>query len=454
MKKLLALLLVAMLALTGTLALAEEAAAPVEEAAAPVEEAAAPEFKGLTVTGSVTIDRDGLGNLLKGMGLESIAPVIDAVAAICNEGTETVVVAPDGLEYDLSVKGQSLINMAAAMDEAGITLVSNLIPGHAVTLSVESIMGALLGMVSQATEATDGLDTNGVQIAFGTYMNDFSKAVSAAIVPGDPVAGDYVLDGITFNYAVPVEVDTYAIVNAAQETIYNIFSDETILTFLEGLKDKGINISVDSPEDLNLNFEEVPEVKVNFYMNLDETTGEQNGPTEVEVKISDATGEVMTMGYVLVDGQNVDADFQFLSAGMDVKFVFQPSETGATCSLDYNIDNSLYIGFVSTYDTANDINFDTDLYVMDREKPLVCERATIVMEGQLSAPVSTEGKTVVAIESLMGDESGDAASNLLTDLLTNGLLGNVVGTLSQAMPDEFNAIFGLFMGGDTEQLAG
>ena len=130
MKKMLAMLLAMLLALSCTLALADT-----------VEYQG---FQGLTIQSEYDVNVDALNQLLTGMGMdENAMTAIDAIASILDEAGEKVVVSSQGAQAELLLKDTSLINLVALVGESGITLGSNLVPGYAVRISPADLLRML-----------------------------------------------------------------------------------------------------------------------------------------------------------------------------------------------------------------------------------------------------------------------------------------------------------------------
>ena len=107
MKKMLALLLALMLALTCTMALAETTGIP--------------PILGITVQSENDVDREVLKNALTQMGVdENTLSLIDSVAAVISESAEKVVVAPNGFQYEELLKGTSIFSLVSEFTENGV----------------------------------------------------------------------------------------------------------------------------------------------------------------------------------------------------------------------------------------------------------------------------------------------------------------------------------------------
>ena len=96
----------------------------------------------------------------------------------------------------------------------------------------------------------------------------------------------------------------------------------------------------------------------------------------------------------------------------------------------------MYMGLVMSF---TDNQFAMDVYFMNADKPLVGITVETAEGGERTLSLDTAGKSVLAVEDAMNDQSGQAVQGLLGDLMTNGL-----GTLMQ-LPEVAN-LMGLFSG--------
>ena len=236
MKKMLALLLALMLALTCTMALAETTGIP--------------PILGITVQSENDVDREVLKNALTQMGVdENTLSLIDSVAAVISESAEKVVVAPNGFQYEELLKGTSLFSMVSQFSESGLLAATSLLPNYTFSLSAEEIGQMIQGMAQQA-EGLQALDTEALAKAITGYSNTFIDACVKAVTPGQPEQGDFVLDGISYNVKVPLNVDLAAIIEATNKMTADLFNDETVKSAIETLKGMGVNIEVPESTDI------------------------------------------------------------------------------------------------------------------------------------------------------------------------------------------------------------
>lgn len=446
MKKLLAVLLAMMLALSCTLAMAETAPA-----------ADAEPFPGLTIESEYDVDRDTLKDALTKMGMdETVITLIDTIAAIVDQTGEKVVVANEGFQAELLMKGNSLLNLVGLANEKGLTFGSNLIPNYAVNISFEELGDMIASSLEQAAKEADEndptkyLDMASLTKVVTDYCNDFVQTCTTdGIIPGTPEQGEFEHDGTTYNFKVPMDISLPVMLDAAKELLSNLENDETVQTALLQMALSGVNVNFSDSSQLDeIDPATLPVVKVETYSNMDDN-GNQSGPTLVAVYVV-PVGETTaaTTVYTKVDGKNVKIDAEFVGevANTQVAFVSDrdPQDPfGSNSRMDVYVGD-LYFGCaVVTSSTDESIQFDAYGYLQDTEKPIVTERGTIVMNGALTLGVA-DGATQISLSDLTGKNASDVVGGLMNDLSGGAL--SVLMTAYNAVP-EIGAIVGQLTGG-------
>ena len=451
MKKLLAVLLALMLALSCTLAMAETT-----ETTQATETAAAQPFPGMTIESEYNVDRDTLKTVLVKMGMdEAMITLVDTIAAIVDETGEKVVIANNGFQAEVLMKGNSLVNLVGLINDKGITLGSNLVPNHTLDITFEEL-GAMVYQAiqqAQAEDPTNGLDLVGLQKVVTEYVNDFTMTCSTeALTTGTPEQGEFEYDGNTYNIKVPMEVSLPVVLEATKELIENLQNDETVQTALLQLALNGVNVDLGDTDSLDeIDPATLPVVKVEIYATVDEN-GTQSGPSLVGVYVV-PVGETTpaTTVYTTVDGKNVKVDAQFVSNGDTTDVVFamdcDPNDPfGTNSRLDINAGD-FYTGLaVVTSSNDDSIRFDAYGYLQDTEKPIITESGSIIMNGALTLGVS-DSATKITLADLTGEKAGDVVGSLMSDL--SGSAISILMTAYNSVP-EIGAIIGQIMGGGSD----
>ena len=116
MKKLFALILALLLALSCTSAFAR------------------------TVYTKVTVDREQMGKLLAGFGIpEAQVSMADPILSLVNALGVRVTTVQNGAQVDLDLNGKDALSLGLAMDGEGVGIVSTLFPNYYLTLSNDTI---------------------------------------------------------------------------------------------------------------------------------------------------------------------------------------------------------------------------------------------------------------------------------------------------------------------------
>ena len=274
MKKLLAVLLALVLALSCTLAMAETTEA--------AETADAQPFTGLTIESEYDVDRDTLKDALTKMGTnEAVITIIDTIAAIVDQTGEKVVIANEGFQAEVLMKGNSLLNLVGLANGKSMTFGSNLIPNYTLDISFEELGDMIAGALKQAVkkaekkaeeDPTQYLDMASLSQVVTEYFNDYILTISTeAIIPGTPEQGEFEQDGTTYNTRFPMDISLPVILDATKEFIFNLQNDETVQTALLTLALSGVNVNIEDTSELDeIDPAILPVVKAETYMTLDD----------------------------------------------------------------------------------------------------------------------------------------------------------------------------------------
>jgi hypothetical protein len=441
MKKLLAMLVALVLALSCTAALAEAQA---------TEEAG---FNGLTITSTVDVDRDAVANLLVTFGYdEGEQQVINALAALLDVVEEHTVIADGGVQYELSLNGKEALNLGGTLTPDGISVVSSLIPSYVVKVSIETIGATIARALSDAyveAEAKKEAEESPLNQRMTGYADDFGKVVSGSIAFSDPVEFNYDYEGHQFNYKIPMTVDMRGITAAANDMARKILKDKSVKRMLKQAAKYGVNVNIDEDLEADLfNVDTVPAVDGAMYVNID-SEGNQSDEVLVNVAVTpDGAESPATIVDTLVMGnQNYNVVVQMPQNHIRVVTDVQRDENNYNYRCDMEIAG-MYIGLAGVIVVGDDIQLDVDMYLVDREKPLVCAKTSIVKGGELTISFDESGKTEFYIEEAMGEEGMSAASGLLMDAL-GGVFG-LIQTINEAVPEMStltDSVSGLLMGG-------
>lgn len=411
MKKLLALILVLILALTCATAFAD------------------------TVYTKVIVDRDVVGSLLPAFGVsEEEMGLIDSVLAVLNAMGVNVTTVADGAQIDLDLNGTQVISLGLMMDEAGANIFSTLFPNYCLTISNETIADMIQQMAdNMPTGGSGGMDMSAFTDLFGSYFIRYLEAVSAAATPGEPETVEFETDGYTFDTKVPVTIDIPAILTATDALVDEMLADEAVVTAIQSaMESSGQTFDADA---LKAAYEEwkthMPaEATASFYA------------------ISDNPEVSYIEGDAFLEGKDeASYHYQMMNKGANDGYMgYWDYETGMIISLEY-AEGAMRMDFTMS-DMYFGFDFNTEagkttcgLYFMTSDAPLLKVEVTTAEGGERTLPVDDAGKTTLALEEIMADANSEAAQGLYADVQANGL-GKLMDVAMQALP-ELGSLMGM-----------
>ena len=427
MKKLLALILALMLALGGVAAFAD------------------------TVYTKVTIDPDVAKELLPGFGIpEDQMAMIDPILSLVNALGVKVVTVEDGAEVALDLNGKDALTLGWATDDAGATVVSTLFPNFVLTVSQETINQMMEQFMANMPGAggeggMGGFDFAAMGETLGGHYVKWFQACAAAGKPGDPVPGEYEFYEVSFDTMMPVEVDMPAIKAATQTLLDDLLADPAAMNMMKGMA-QGMAQSSGGDfdgEDFDANFKagfeewmaHFPDTaSAEFY-----TNSEEEGIFYLygESAREDSDEPAVIYDMLFLGQQDMLMNCQTFGEGaMNMTFEMH----GSDMRMDFSMEE-MYFGLGLSFPENE---FDLDIYYMNPDAPLLCVQVKMDEAGERTLSLDADGKTVVAVEDAMSDQSGEVVQGLLGDVMGNGL-GALVGVLSEEAP-EVMSLFGAFSG--------
>ena len=404
MRKLLALTLVLLMALTAVSAAAD------------------------TVYTKVTIDRGQVPTF----GItEEQQGMIDPILALVNALGVKVTTVDDGAQIDLDLNETDLLSLGIAMDDAGLVAASTLFPNYVVTASQETIVQFMEQAAANVPAAGEsGMDPNALMETYGGYFYQWFEACAAAGQPGEPQTVDFETSGYTFDTMVPVTVDMPVIIEATDALVDEILSDEAVVSMLQS-SGSGFN-----SDEFKTGYEafkaNMPnEVKAEYY-----TSGEN---IDIAFIAADAffegQDEAQCHAELLNKGDN-DGYLGFWDYRAEMIIGVEYSAEGFRADYTRGED---YFG-ISFLSEANE--YDFDVYCMNSDAPLVCVKVTTAEGGERTLSMDAAGKNVLAVEGVTGGQ-GDAVQGLLGDIMANGM--GALGVLTEQVP-EIGGLMSMFTG--------
>lgn len=434
MKKLLALLLALIMALSCVGAFAEE---PEAEGIASI-----PEIPDFTVAWESNANIEALTALLPMFGIdEETMGLMQSVLPLLAETCGQIVFANQGLQFDIGIKGQTILTVAGEKVEGGYALASDILPSYVITLADETIEAIIEQFTAQAEEALSGVDMEALIENVTGYAMEFVSACMSAVSFGDAELGEYPFEDLelTFNCRMPVIVDMEAIKGAFEALISEIKSDEAIGGLIDALSGMGLPIDLSEDPEIIL-----PEVTVYAYGNVDEEGNEVEGPTLVTAEAT--VEEVTVLVTVLVEEDGVCVLVEVPSQQTSVSVYFTTDDEGIAVSIAADAMGMQFMENIGV-SIGDEFVITSESYFMDMENPIATETLVFAWGGERDFIVLDENKTAIGLEQIMADEEGEVTGALLADVMSNGL-GNLIAKVSQIMPEEMVALMNMLSGAE------
>ena len=440
MRKMFSILVALVMALSCTLALAEESSSFT--------------LPQMTIVSETTVDAEVLKEVLPMMGIGADqTAMVDAIVALVNASGEKLIIADNGIQFDMTLKGEPVLSLGGALTDEGISIASTLIPSHVIKITKEELQQLLEQLTGSfqinqgegtAENAMAGLDLQALAEKLTGYMTEITTAASGAVTTGTPESGEFTVNGHSFNMRVPMSVDLKVIAEAATQAAKKALEDETVLSALESLKSFGMNIDLDELKknlEAGIPEEDIPGLDAFTYVNVNEK-GETDGVNCIEAQLT-AHGAEDPTAYIVFYQEDSD-----IMLSMDIPdskteiviHVVVGEDGNVTARVDVT-SAGMYVG-VQTITAQN--RETIELYMFNAEKPLLTEVITVEEGGERTLDLEAGEKTVVSLADLT---SGNTAS-LLEDLTQKGVASLMSGIFAQ-VPEAGSLIMQL-MGGMTQ----
>ena len=404
MKKLSAVLLALMLALTCLTATAEEPAVTVE--AQGVSAA-------MTVNAELTVDKEIATPLIQAGGLpEEQLGLIDPLLDLLNALKIRVISADGGLQIDLDVGSQNALSLGVDPTDDALTIGCSLIPNYLLTLPQETLQELTQNIPMPGSGGAAGMDV-AAMADIGTdvnkYLSEFMESFQTCVTPGESEPGVYEFDGLTFNVKTPMDVDEKALAEAVKKLASDILNDEKVAGMI-----KQTNPDFDPAEAMksleeSLSEEHLPEVKVDVYSNIDipeiiytvseATYKDAEEPAYIFTMMNRGGGNVQMVMEMKADGTVI---------GMNV------SEAGVLLSFE---QGGQYFAFSFSMGENNAMSLD--VFAGVKERPLLTLKISMEQGGERTLSMDPEGKTLLSVADLQGEQGQEALSGLQQDLMMN-----------------------------------
>ena len=434
MKKILALLMALVMALGCVSAFAEETQ----------NNEITFELPAITLNAETTIDIAEMEKVLTMFGAvdEDTMAMVKTILPILSVINESVVVADNGVQFDLGLKGQNMLTIACEQTEDGFALATDLLPSYVITVSNETIQQYAEQIAGQMQDAFANVDMEALAEKISEYGVEFVMTAMSAVKPGDSEhVAIYDYDGYQFNTKTDIEVDLKTIVDAAADLIKKVRDDETFKPMFDAMQSAAGTLNLPTDEDLAIDEEKLPDVVCTMYTNTDDEfqATDATSLTYVETAAKDGAQKV-DVAVLVADGVQVTIEDQDGNI-VDVTVYMEDDTVNVTVSLNAQ---GISVSFGEIITMGDPVAIDAFLYFMDGENPLIEEVATVAQGGERTFAVLDENKTIITVEQLLADTEGEIANALMGDLMGNGL-GGLIAKVSEIDPEAVSTIMSLFM---------
>ena len=394
MKKIISLILAAVMMLACLPAVAEESAAAQSASAA----AAA-----TTVNVKLAVDKGELKAVLTQTGtpeeqLASIEPVLDLLNAL----TVKAVIA-DGFQLDLILGETTALSLGGAVNENGLLIGSSMIPSYLINITAEQLQGMMqqfMPMLSGGEGGEGGLDMNAIGESMSQYMGEFMGVFQTAVVPGEAEAGSWEFEGVTFDSKTPLDVDEMALAEGVKKLVNDLLNDEAFKSILASFPNFDAD-EIKKSLDETLSEEHMPEVTVNMYTNSvdgssytvsEATYKDQEAPAYTFAMLSANGGMKMT---ITMEEKGVALVITTAQDGFLLEVIQGEAYIGLRVAISEN-------GFVLTV-------------LSEPEKAAATVTVTIEQGGEMTLSLDPEGKNVVTMEDLQGENAATTSQGMIAE---------------------------------------
>lgn len=435
MKRIVALLLALVMALSATVALAEPAQAPKD---------------GLLLASTVNIDRDKATQLMDELKLDgNTRKLVDSALAVVNAASDRLVIAENGIRYEVFLNEAEVLSFTFGKNDEGVVILSNLIPGYRLVVSndiVDVVTGVhdIVSEIKRAIRTEKKAEAFKAREAMAPYIADFIIDLLSAMRIGEEEKGDFVLQsGKSYNTCMKIGFDRQGVADAMNNTLGKIMQDSLILTVL-------VNVLVTNEDLANsaLVAENLPVIDFALYANLDDQ-GEALSPDKAYVASLTLPGQTEACA-ILELHQSGDSLQALLNipggdgtGGISAAFGYVPYDkgiNGASAELEVSV-NGNYYGDVFTigFDEQKEaLVAENALYILDSEMPLATGHIAISSDAPTLDLSIADGHAIPVESLLFGEESEKLKKTLIGKVVFSGL--SVIGKATKAVPEFANLL--------------
>ena len=346
----------------------------------------------------ITLNKDKLAmvaGMLLGGDAEKMA-LLNQIIDLVNSAEYTVLYDGTNAEAFISAKGEDLASVLMRGDENGLKLYSDLTPGYCFVINGADLAGMMPGKKA---------DMSKIKLA-GAFVGPLMKLVSGIRLGEEEAVNETLLE-TEFTSRTPVNMSLKEIALLGLNTVREVIGNEEIGGMLSGLKEKGLNLSVDQIDEA---------------IRSVEATGDEEMPVLDAGMYKNENNDMVFKVEVTQDGKIVSR-----SVGGKV------GDNGVS---EVQIGNKVYVSFKAGKDGVNilirvkGMEFAIDVVPEQRENGtayiasvsfLNMEILKIELEIQkdvtLTGKLDTEGKKEITIRDFR--QNKELAEEIAKDFLTN-----------------------------------
>ena len=377
---------------------------------------------GFTAENNVEVDKDKVTELLKKSDVPEDALKFSSTYIDVLNGLKTSFIGDDdGLEVKESVYDNDVFTFNMDMNEKGFKAVSSLFPSYVIKGSIETAMENAVTALSEQMETPDMSFAN-------EYVQEFTTALTNACVMSEPKEDMYEVKDLVYDTMVELEIDKEAVIEAEKNFVNQLCEDENFIALYQMSHMFGEAPDLEeviAANDEFMDSETLPDPDLKLYTNTQEES------SAYVLKLNEQGSDDNTL-LILTMSMGADED--------PVVYVDIPSlkvETKATAHVGENIQGRFdctvddqYYGATFDMDEAGN---KVEVFYNDPDEAILTSNTTLSEEADRDV-IDEEGKTVLDVDTLFGDDDFfDKIGGLIEDVTTNGL-AYTLNALVEAVP--------------------
>ena len=439
MKKLLSLVLSLMLALGCMGALAEDAA--------PQQNALANSFAlplPYTVDVDISINEALISMLMPLFAPDADSEVVNMVLPLINGLGMQGVVVEEGIQGSLTLKDMPLFSLDYLFNENEAIVASDLFPSYALSLPLDTqMMGEMSEVNVDEVMAVINPHVNALAEKFGAYLESTEE-------------GEFTVGGAAFKHRGKVQFTVQELEKLMGEFVDGLKQDEKVIALLESLGmdvllQEGVVPAYEAEEEES---EAGEPIVLYFYLSEDQANFAVTFEIAQDEMVVNAqlTGIDQVVNLEMLMGADIflsrDDMRQAALSGSDDAVLLNvviAMEGMKDFSVKLDAYMGMYVGLSLAYASREDQGMDMNagLYFLFEDQPLLSVAGSYIPGGQLTSPLTIEGKTVISMATPTNVEDYEAYQSNVASLgmeVASVGLNNIIANAAAAMPEEITAL--------------